>query len=80
MEQVNGIEAIIERLQNFKIDSEGIAEQVIDDDKVQWYKERFDRAIEDKCPEAISAYLQRLNRDDANEITRVVIMHDALNR
>lgn len=79
MKECSDLEIIAERLQNLSIDDSKVIGQEIDQEKVDWYAERFKRALDDKCPEAITAYLQRLNRDSVNEITRVVIMHNALN-
>lgn len=79
MKSCSDLELIAERLQSLSIDDSKVIGQEIDQEKVNWYLERFKRAMDDGCPEAVTAYLQKLNRDSANEITRVVIMHNALN-
>ena len=76
----NEMNAILDLVTNMQFDETSIQGQEADDEKVAWYCERFDRCIADGVPTAISCYLQKLQRDDVNEFTRVCILHEALNR
>lgn len=52
----------------------------LDEEKVEWYKSRFDMFCEDGVPGAINKYLERLMNDDVNEHTLAVILYDATSR
>lgn len=75
----NDLEEIADRISKMSIDDSKIVDQEINQEKVDWYVSRFKQAVDDECREAITAYLQKLYRDDVNDITRIVIMHEALN-
>ena len=63
-----------------KFDDSKILGQVADQKIVDWYVARFDMFVADKALGAIAGYLQKLQTEDINEMTKIVIMHEALNR
>ncbi len=67
-------------LSNMKLDADSISEQEVDIERVEWYKSRFDMLISDGVPDAIHSYLKLLLSDDVNELTRTVVLHEALSR
>lgn len=75
------LQSILDLVTNLEIDDSQIRDQKIDDELVAWYATRFDMFVEDGVIAAIGMYLNKLNmRKDVNEITRIAIMHEALNR
>lgn len=49
----------------------------LDEEKIAWYKSRFDMFCEDGVPGAINKYLEKLMTDNVNEHTLAVILYDA---
>ncbi len=52
----------------------------VDEEKVNWYKRRFDMLCEDGVPQAMNYYLEKLLTEDVNEHTLALIMYDATSR
>lgn len=69
---------IAEGIAALNVDLTDTVEQIIDTDRVEWYKERFAMFVKDGCIGAINEYLRMLSSEDANDITRAVILHEAL--
>lgn len=70
--------AISDFMANIEIDTTGFDKLEVEQDKVDWYHDRFERCKEDGVPDAITCYLQRLQRDNVNDLTRVLIIKDSL--
>ena len=73
-----GIETFKQFINSIQYDSSKLEGCVLEEDKVEWYHERFVRCKEDGVPTAIDAYLMKLRYDDVNELTRLVILKDSL--
>lgn len=54
--------------------------QPLDEEKMEWYRRRFDMFCEDGVPNAINVYLEKLMKDDVNEHTLARILYDATSR
>lgn len=78
-EQKQELSSILELVTNMEFDEECIKGQELDEAKLLWYTERFDRCIEDGVPGAINCYLHKLQTEDVNEFTKICILHAALN-
>ena len=79
-EQKEDMDELLTLVTNVNIDDSKLRGQVIDQEKVNWYTEKFDMFVADNALGAIAGYLQKLQSENVNEITRMVIMHEALNR
>jgi hypothetical protein len=76
----NVMASIADAVDKLQFDGEALKGQEIDQTKVDWYTHRFDLFVSDGVYAAINAYLQKLQSEDMNELTRAVILHEALNR
>lgn len=57
-----------------KVDVSADMGTVVDESKVEWYRERFEMFIADGVPAAINSYLKHLLKEDVNNLTRAVII------
>lgn len=73
------IQDIADKLSAYRLDPEAFKGQVVDEELVEWYKKRFEMFAEDRCRGAIGAYLKKLQFENCNELTKVVIMYHSLN-
>ena len=81
VQEQENLDRIINIVENLSFDDSAIKGQIIDESVVEWYSSRFSSFIEDGVPAAINAYLSKLQNDDSvNEITRLAVMHEALNK
>lgn len=74
------VKRIGEYLSNFDFGVEAMVGTTPDQEVVDWYVKRFDMFVEDGCPKAIQPYLERLLKDDCNQVTKLTIMSNALSR
>ena len=65
-------------LTNVKIDGSSVNGQAIDQERVEWYLNRFEMLVDDGCADAIASYFNKLLREDVNDITRSVILQKGL--
>ena len=75
---MQSLEKLSELVNELQFDASKFSDQVIDQEKVDWYKQRFTMFVEDGVPDAKNAYLKKLLHDSVNELTRAVILHEAL--
>lgn len=66
-----GVDGILKELSSLTIDVESMKGEVVDSEKVSWYTSRVTMLLEDGCPDAVNAYLNRMCRDDMNSATRL---------
>lgn len=78
--QQENLDSILNLVSNLQFDESKIAGQIIDEEVVKWYTSRFDMFAEDGVLSAIQCYLNKLQNEDVNEITKLSVMHEALNR
>lgn len=78
--QQNDVNRIADLVSNLKFDGSGLEGQEVDQKLVDWYDARFNMFVEDGCRSAINAYLRKLQSDACNELTKLTIMHLALNK
>lgn len=78
--QQENLDSILNLVSNLQFDESKIAGQIVDEAVVKWYTSRFDMFVEDGVLSAIQCYLNKLQNDDVNEITKLSVMHEALNR
>ena len=79
--QQSKLDRILTAVENLQIDDSIVRGQVICDETVNWYAKRFDMFHEDGTMQCIGIYLEKAMRDSSiNDITRIAIMHEALNR
>lgn len=69
------LDNVLNRVSLIRIDTSILESQELDVERVNWYKERFELFVEDKVPMAIIVYLEKLNKEDVNDITRLTILH-----
>lgn len=74
----DGIDGLVQAISSIQIDTSNLEGLEVEEDKLEWYHERFVRCREDGVPEAIDAYLTKLLGDDVNELTRLHILRDSL--
>ena len=80
LNQRETLDKIMNIVTNMKVDDSSIQGETINEDMVDWYKERFMLFMSDGVPSAITPYMQKAQFDkNINEITRVAILHEALN-
>ena len=65
-------------ISGLNIDLTDTVGQEINQDLIAWYKQRFDMFRADGCPGAITEYLKMLLGEDVNDITRALILREAL--
>ena len=78
--QQENLDSILNLVSNLQFDESKIAGQIVDEVVVKWYASRFDMFVEDGVLSAIQCYLNKLQNEDVNEITKLSVMHEALNR
>lgn len=78
--QQENLDSILNLVSNLQFDESKIAGQIVDEVVVKWYTSRFDIFVEDGVLSAIQCYLNKLQNEDVNEITKLSVMHEALNR
>lgn len=78
--QQENLDSILNLVSNLQFDESKIAGQIVDEVVVKWYTSRFDMFVEDGVLSAIQCYLNKLQNEDVNEITKLSVMHEALNR
>jgi len=74
-----GVTSICDLLSHASFDGSAVIGQELDTEIFNWYKERFERCIEDGVPDAVNCYLRKMQKEDINEYTQVCILHAALN-
>ena len=78
MQILDTMEEIISRVENLTYDFDEVKDQELDIEAVKRFRERFLLFVEDGCPAAINAYMQKANNDESlNDITKIHIMLDA---
>ena len=67
---------IIRALSNLNLDVSGLSEETIDVSAFEFYKSRLTQCLEDGCPAAANAYLEKLQRDtNINGSTKLEILY-----
>lgn len=75
METLQALQAVVD---NMTLNVDEIMQQPLDTQTRALYRERFNLFVEDCCPAAITAYMEKANRDDSlNTATKIHIMADA---
>ena len=74
------VNRIAKLLNELEFDSTGLEGQQPDTDLIKWYFDRFDLFVKDNCKGAIQPYLRKLQTEHCNQLTKLIIMHDALAR
>lgn len=77
---LSGVSRLAELVSNIKLDPKDYEGQVIDDELVKWYDDRFNMFVEDGMRSCITAYMGRAQREDTNQLTKLVILHLGLNK
>lgn len=73
------VNSLASSLEGLEIDIEHMDKSPADENVVAWYKERFNRCIEDGVPDAITCYLTKLLHSNVNDMTRLLILQCAMN-
>lgn len=77
-QQIASLEALADTVANMTLNVEEIMDQPLDTEARKMYQERFNLFVKDGCPAAITAYMDKANRDDSlNTATKIHIMADA---
>lgn len=78
MEALETIAKIAEHVSQLSFDYESIQGQELDQATLDNYRERFLLFVRDCCPAAITAYMQKANKDSSlNDVTKIHIMYAA---
>lgn len=72
------VNSLIHAVEDLEFDGSEIRGQIIDEEIVGWYVNRFEMLMADGVPAGIDLYLRKAQKDDMNDITRFEIMHQAL--
>ncbi len=69
------LNAIIENVGRLHFNFDAFKEQTIDEEVIDHYRERFLLFVDDDCPAAITAYMQKVQNDTSiNELTKSHIL------
>mgnify|MGYP001068741040 CR=1 FL=1 len=76
--ELETLEALQSVVENMTLDIDEVMKQPLDTETRSVYRERFNLFVKDCCPAAITAYMDKANRDDSlNTATKLHIMADA---
>lgn len=75
---VADVKAISHCVGNLNVDVSATVDTSIDEDRIAWYRERFQLFIDDGVPSALSAYLNHLLREDISDLTKSMIIQMSL--
>lgn len=71
---VSDMRDIAHHICDLRVDVSADMGSVVDESKVEWYRKRFEMFIEDGVPSAVNIYLKHLLEEDANNLTKAVII------
>lgn len=75
MELHETLDKIVSAVDNLKFSFDSMRDQEVDENIINFYRERFQLFVGDSCPAAITAYMQKANQDDSlTDLTKTYIM------